>query len=342
MSIRIHDKSVGDGFPVFFIAEIAGNFTNFDQAKKVINAAIRSGCDCIKFQTYSADTATTRKNYFDMENVGRVPQYELLKLCECSPELQHQVMDYCRSEKILAFSAPSHISDLELLEALENPVYKIGSDLACHIPLLHKVAQFNKPIILSTGMCTLEEVRLSVDTILNEGNDQLILMHCVSDYPAKYNEVNLRAITTLKETFGLPVGYSDHCIGPEISLAAIALGANIIERHFMTKGIKGGPDAVLSSDEQEMRYLIDTAKHIGSAFGDGIKRPSPSEYRNRLRNRVSICSLMDIPTGTIIMEDMVDIRRPGSGIQPVFFEQIIGRIARKNIPKDEAITWDMI
>jgi sialic acid synthase SpsE len=191
-------------------------------------------------------------------------------------------------------------------------------------------------------MCTLEEVRRSVDTISNEGNNQIILMHCVADYPTKYEEVNLNAIETMQDEFGFPVGYSDHTIGPEISLAAVAMGAHVIERHFKHPDNRSGPDAILSSDEAEMRYIIETTRKIEQARGDGIKRPSKSEYKNQLQNRVGICSLTDIPEGTIITEEMIDIRRPGYGIQPRFFEQVVGRRARKDIPKDEAITWELL
>jgi N-acetylneuraminate synthase len=279
---------------------------------------------------------------FDMENVGKVQQYEVIKESQCPKDLQKQIMVYCRKENILAFSAPSHINDIDFMEEIGNPIYKIGSDLACHLPVLRTIARLNKPIILSTGMCTLEEVRKSVDTILNEGNGQLILMHCVADYPTKYEEVNLNATKTMQDEFGFPVGYSDHTIGPEISLAAVAMGAHVIERHFKHPDNKSGPDAILSSDEAEMGYIIETTRKMEQARGDGIKRPSKSEYKNRLQNRVGLCSLTDIPKGTIITEEMVDIRRPGYGIQPRYFEQVVGRAARKDIQKEEAITWDMV
>lgn len=340
--IKIKNFVIGENEPVFFIAEIAGNFTTFSEAIKIINSAITAGCHCVKFQTFDAETVTTKKNMFDMDNVGRVSQYKILKKMQCPQEIQEKIMKYCQKEKILAFSAPSHISDINFLEEIENPVYKIGSDLACHIPLLKKVAKLDKPIILSTGMCTLEEVQISVNSILNEGNDQILLMHCVADYPTKVEEINITVLETLKKEFGFPVGYSDHTIGPEMSLAAVALGANAIERHFKHKDTYQGPDVVLSSDETEMKYIIDSSGKIQKAMGDGIKKPSRHEFKNRITNRVSICSLVDIPKGTIISEDMVDIRRPGSGIQPVYFEQIIGKTAGKSIPSDEAITWDMI
>jgi len=340
--VNLNGKLVGKKEPVFFIAEIAGNFTSFEEAKKIINSAISAGCNCVKFQTFEAETITTKKNIFNMESVKKVPQYKVFKEYQCPKELQKQIMKYCKEKNILAFSAPSHIKDIEFMEEIDIPIYKIGSDLACHIPALKIIAKLKKPIILSTGMCTLEEVRRSVGAILNEGNDQLALMHCVSDYPTKYEEVNLKAIKTMQEEFGLPVGFSDHTIGPEISLAAVAIGANLIERHFKLNKIKQGPDAILSSDKEEMKYIIETTRKIEKAMGNGVKKPSKAEEKRRITNRVSICSLREIPKGVIITKEMIDIRRPGYGIEPRFFEQVIDRTARKDIRADEPITWDMI
>ena len=167
-------------------------------------------------------------------------------------------------------------------------------------------------------------------------------MHCVADYPTKPEEVNLKAIRTMQKEFGFPVGFSDHTVGPEMTLAAVAMGSHIIERHFKYPDNKQGPDAAISSDEKEMKYIIETTKKIEKARGDGVKKPSPSEYKNRINNRVSICSLKEIPKGAVITEEMIDIKRPGYGIQPRFFEQVIGRTARKDIRVDEPITWDMI
>lgn len=340
--INLKGILVGENEPVYFIAEIAGNFSTFEEAKTLIDSAISIGFNAVKFQTFEAETATTKKNMFDMENVGRVSQYELLKQSQSSGDIQRKIMDYCKKGNVLAFSAPSHIKDIEFMEEFNNPVYKIGSDLACHIPALKIIARLKKPIILSTGMCTLEEVKKSVEAILAEGNDQIILMHCVADYPAKYEEVNLNAIKTMQKEFEFPVGYSDHTIGPEISIAAAAMGAHLIERHFNHPDNKPGPDTILSSDEKEMKYIISAVRKIEQAKGDGVKRPSKTEDKNMINNRVSICALRDISKGTVIIKEMVDVKRPGFGIQPVFFDQVIGKTAKKDIPADESITWDMI
>ena len=187
---------IGDDYPCYIIAEIGGLFKNFEEAKRLIDSAIEIGVDAVKFQTLEAETVTTKNNYFDMEATGKISQYELLKDFEIPKEVQMQIVDYANKQGITIFSAPSHINDLEIMKKMNLGIFKIGSDLACHIPLLKKVAELNKPIILSTGMCTLAEVKDSVNAILSTGNNQIIIMHCVSNYPAKPEETNLKVIET--------------------------------------------------------------------------------------------------------------------------------------------------
>lgn len=340
--VKLNNVWVGDNEPCYFIAEIGGNFKTVEEGKIIIDSAMRAGANAVKFQTFEAETVTTKKNMFYLEAVKGKSQYEVLKESEISKDVQKEACEYAQKKGITIFSAPSHLKDLETLDMLGIDIYKIGSDLACHVPLLRKIAKKDNPILLSTGMCTLEEVRTSVEIILSEGNDNLTLFHCVADYPTKKEEVNLRAIETLKKEFKLPVGFSDHTIGPEVSIAAATLGANLIERHFRHENCFNGPDYALSSDEKEFKYIIDTVRMIEVAKGNGIKMPSKSEMKNKVNNRVSIVSLVDICKGKVIKEDMVDIRRPGYGIQPKYLDIVLGRTAKKDIKSDEPITWDMI
>lgn len=240
-------------------------------------------------------------------------QYDFFKKFEPAKDLQMQIMKYANDCGIIAFSAPSHIKDLELMEKMNVPIYKIGSDLACHIPLLKKVAEFQKPIILSTGMCTLQEVRESVDAILSSGNNQIILLHCVSDYPAKIEESNLNAITTMKKEFDLPIGYSDHTIGLSTSFAATVLGANIIEKHFKHPDNDKSADDIHALNPEEFKILIGSVRDFEKSRGTGEKNPSTSEKKYLRSNRVSIVSLVNIKKGNIITKDSIDIRRPGTG-----------------------------
>ena len=340
--INLGKKSVGDGYPCYLIAEIGGLFKNFEEAKRLIDSAIEIGVDSVKFQTLEAETVTTKNNFFDMENTGRISQYELLKSFEISKEVQEKVVKYANSRDITIFSAPSHMKDLEIMKKMDLPIFKIGSDLACHIPLLKEVAKLNKPIILSTGMCTLEEVRNSVNAIYSTGNEQLSILHCVSNYPAKSEETNLNAIRTLKNEFNIPVGLSDHTIGDAISLGAVAIGANIIEKHFRDIQNAPSPDDVVALDKKQFSYLIESIRLIEKAMGDGKKAPTDSEKKNLLTNRVSIITLDNIKKGQIITEDLIDVRRPGTGIQPIHFEKVIGKKAKIAISKEVPLTFEML
>ena len=342
MTFKIGSKTIGDSFPCYCIAEIGSLFKTFDEAKLLIDNAIQIGLDAVKFQTYEAKTISTRNNQFDMDVTGNISQYDFFKEFEPSKKIQRQIVDYGNKKNLTIFSAPSHEKDLEIMEELNLPVYKIGSDLACHIPLLKKIAKLKKPIILSTGMCTMDEVKTSVDSILNEGNDQIALLHCVSDYPAKPEESNLQSIIEMKNEFNLPVGFSDHCIGIDISFASVVMGSNILERHFRDSLNHSYPDDIHALSKDEYHKLINSIRNFEKAKGDGVKAPSVSEQHNLENNRVSIIVMKDISSGTVIDSDMLDIRRPGSGLQPKYFETVLGKKTTRDIPKNTPLLSDML
>jgi N-acetylneuraminate synthase len=340
-TINLNGKQVGGGLPCYIIAEIGGLFKNFEEAKRLIDSAVEIGVDAIKFQTLEANTITTKENNFDMKSTGNISQYKIFKQFELPKELQIEVVNYANNLGITIFSAPSHMKDLEIMKKMDLPIFKIGSDLACHIPLLKEVGKLDKPIILSTGMCTLEEVKSSVDAIYSTGNKQLAILHCVSDYPTKPEETNLNAITTLKKEFEIPVGMSDHNIDPAISLGAVALGANLIEKHFRDLKNSQSPDDIIALTKEQFSSMINSIRSIEMARGDGKKIPTESEKKNLLTNRVSIVSITEIKMGQIISKNMIDIRRPGTGIQPKYFDEIIGKKAKIDISKDVPVTFDM-
>ena len=340
--VYLYNKPVGNGNPSYIIAEIGGLFKNYEEAKRLINSAVEIGIDAVKFQTLEAETVTTKQNFFNMENTGHISQYELLKQFEISKDLQKKIVKYANDCGITIFSAPSHIKDLEIMREMDLPIFKIGSDLACHTPLLAEVASFGKPIILSTGMCTLKEIRNSVQTILDNGNDQLVLMHCVSDYPTKPEETNLNAIRTLKDEFDLPVGLSDHNIDPIVAINSIAVGANIIEKHFKDLQNSPSPDDIVALDKIQFKNMIKSIRLIEKALGDGVKRPSKSEIKNLETNRVSIIAIKEIQMNEIITKDMIDVRRPGNGIAPSYFNKIIGKKAKIKIKEETPLSFDMI
>jgi len=339
-NIKIGNNWVGDTFPCYIIAEIGTGYRNYDEAKNLIDSAIESGINAIKFQTFEADTITTKKNFIDMEETGKISQYDLFKQLEIPKETQKKIVRYANDNNITIFSAPSHLNDIKFLKELDLPVYKIGSDLACHIPLLKEIAKFQKPIILSTGMCSLDEIRESINAIKSMGNNQIILLHCVSDYPAKIEDSNLNAILTLKKEFNIPVGFSDHSIGTLIPTTAATLGANIIEKHFRDIRNTSSPDDVHSLTKEQFSHLIQSIRIIEKAKGIGIKEPVESEQKNKITNRVSIIAISNIKKGSKIVKTDVDIRRPGTGMAPKYFDSIIGKKAIRDISHDEPIIFE--
>ena len=340
--VHLGDKLIGDGNPCYIVAEIGGLFKDIDEAKKLLNSAKEIGVDAVKFQSLEADTITTKKNLFDMEVTGDISQYDFFKQFEPSKELQKQVVEYANKIDIQIFSAPSHMKDLEIMKEMKLPIFKIGSDLACHIPLLIEVAKLNKPIILSTGMCTMDEVRDSVNAILSTGNEKLVLLHCVSDYPAKAEESNLKAILEMKKEFNLPVGFSDHTIGTDITFASVVMGANVVERHFRDVTNNPAPDDVHALTKEEFLQLINSIRTFEKAKGTGKKDPTPSEQHNLSSNRVSIIVMKDIPKGSVLTKEMLDIRRPGIGLSPKHYDEILGKKTSQDISSETPLTWNLI
>ena len=325
----------------YIIAEIGGNFTTLEQARRLIDAAHGCGVDAVKLQTYRADTITSTKAIFDMENTGVVSQYDLFKKYEVDEALHHEVFKYAESKGLDWFSTPSHATDVDLLEKCGVGAHKIGSDDAVNLPFLRYVARTGKPVLFSTGMCTLEEVRESVDAILAEGNEQLILLHAITNYPTHPENVNLAAMQTLMHAFPqLDIGYSDHTLSPIACLSAVAMGARVIEKHFTYDKKADGPDHMLSADPAEMKWLVDAVRSFEIMRGSGIKRPAESEKNTRHNNRKSIVLGRNVKAGERLTEDDIAVKRPGYGIAPKYFEQVSGRRMAKDMQKDAVLTWN--
>ena len=325
----------------YIIAEIGGNFTNFEQAKHLIDEAVACGVDAVKLQTYRAETLSSRAAIFEMENTGITSQFNLFKKYEIDETLHHAVFKYAESKGLDWFSSPSHQNDVDMLEKCSVGAHKIGSDDAVNLPFLRYVAATGKPIILSTGMCTLEEVRESVSAIQAEGNSKLILLHAITSYPTHAPNVNLRAMQTLMEAFPqIDVGYSDHTLSPVACLAAAVMGARVLERHFTYDKKADGPDHMLSADPAEMKWLVDAVREFEAMRGDGIKRPAESEKNTRRNNRKSVVLSRDITAGERLTENDIAVKRPGYGIAPKYFEQIVGRTLAANMEKDAVLTWN--
>ncbi len=324
----------------YIIAEIGGNFTNFSQAKRLVDEAHACGVDAIKLQTYRADTVSSKKAMFDMENTGVVSQYQLFKKFELGEELHREVFEYIDTLGIDWFSTPAHETDVELLEKLGADVYKIGSDDAVNIPFLKYVARKNKPVILSTGMCTLQEVRESVSAILEEGNSEIILLHCVTSYPTHPKDVNLAAMQTLMKEFSqFSVGYSDHTVGITACICAAAMGARVLEKHFTYDKSAEGPDHLLSADPAEMKQIVSHVRAFEVMKGSGIKQPAPAEKLTRINNRKSIVMEKAVKKGDVILPEAIAVKRPGYGVPPGNSHQVAGRRANRDLEKDDVLQW---
>lgn len=326
---------------IYIVAEIGGNFTTFEEAKKLIDLAKECGVDAVKLQTYQADTVSSKKAMFFMENTGDISQYELFKMYSINDEMHRQVFSYAKQEGIDIFSTPAHKEDIAILEELGCNIYKIGSDDAVNIPFLREIATLNKPMVLATGMCTLLEVQESVDVILGAGCRDLTLLHAITSYPTHDESVNLSAILTLKNSFpGIKIGYSDHSIGTTACICAAAMGAEMIEKHFTYDKNANGPDHILSADPSEMSDIVQHIRRFEIMRGDGVKRPVEAEYSTRINNRKSIVLTKDIKAGDKITKDNIDIKRPGYGIQPKFYEQVLGRTVKWDMNVEDILSWD--
>jgi len=326
---------------IYIIAEIGGNFTTYEQAAALIDAAKQAGVDAVKLQTYRAETLSSKKAVFDMENTGVTSQFDLFDRYSIDEELHRRIFSYAREKGLDIFSSPSHRTDVDMLERLGCDAYKIGSDDAVNLPLLKYIASLGKPVIHATGMCTLEEVRESVDVMLAQGNSRITILHAITAYPTHREDVNLRAIQTLKTAFPqLAVGYSDHTMGPTACICAAAMGAQMLEKHFTCDKGAEGPDHMHSADPDEMRYLVDSVRAFEIMKGSGIKMPAKAEQGTRRNNRKSIVLSRDVKAGECIDGDAVDIKRPGYGIQPKYMEQIIGRKAARDLKKEDILLWE--
>lgn len=329
----------GTGKKIYIVAEIGGNFTTFAEATVLIDAASACGVDAIKLQTYRAETISSRKAIFDMENTGITSQFDLFKKYEIDEKLHLQVFNYIQSKGLDWFSTPSHETDVDMLEKLGVGAFKVGSDDAINIPFLKYIARKGKPMILATGMCTMDEVKESVSAILGEGNNRLVLLHAITSYPTHPEQVNLLAMKKMMDEFDLPVGYSDHTIGSLACIAAAAMGAVLLEKHFTTDKNADGPDHMLSADPAEMKDIVEQVRTLEKMLGSGIKMPAASERTTRLNNRKSVVASKPLSAGHLLTPQDIAIKRPGLGIAPKFFVQIVGCVLNRPLDEDEVIFW---
>lgn len=340
--IRVGTKTIGEKSPVLIVAELGYNFNSSAEAIESVDAAAESGVDALKIQTFRADTVVTRDVEFPPE-AGGVNQFQEFERYEINESLHKKIFDRARKHGIIPFSTPSYREDVELLERVGIEIYKIGSDDLTNIPFLKYVAAKHKPIIFSSGMANLEEVAEAVRTLQDAGNNDLVLLQCVSNYPIRdLSLLNLRVIESYRNAFPILVGFSDHTETISASVAAVAMGAVVIEKHFTLDKRMEVPDAFFSADPKEMKALVNAVRETEMMLGDGYKRPASTEIKMRQDTRKSIVANKNIAKGQLITEDQLIIKRPGYGIQPNQVDIIVGRIARRDIKKDTVITWEMV
>ena len=329
---------------VFIIAEAGVNHNaNFDLAIKLIDMAKRSGADAVKFQTAVPELVMTNSAImaeYQIENIGKVEsQIEMARKIHLPITDYKKLKEYCDQIGIMFLSTPfDHVSILEL-EKLDMEYFKIPSGEITNLPYLRHVAKIAKRVILSTGMSTMDEVSDAVKVLYENGitKDRLTLLHVTTDYPTKMVDVNLYAMLSMKEEFRVDVGYSDHTEGIEVPIAAVALGAKIIEKHFTLDKSMEGPDHKASLEPHELFKMVQSIRNIELALGDGIKKPSEGEIKNIVIARRSLVAKCDIKKGTVFSEDNLIVKRPGNGINPMRWDEIIGTIATKDYKEDDLI-----
>jgi N,N'-diacetyllegionaminate synthase len=323
----------------FIIAEAGVNHNgSVELAEKLIDEAKAAGCDAVKFQTFIAENAiskTAKKAEYQKKLTGtEESQLEMIKKLELSFEAFRELKKYCDLREIKFLSTPFDLGSVDFLASLGVECFKVPSGEIVNLPLLRRIASHQKKVILSTGMATLDEVRAAINILQP---CETALLHCTTEYPCPYNEVNLRAMQTLKQEFNLEVGYSDHTEGIEVSTAAVAMGAAIIEKHFTLDKNMYGPDHKASANPHELRQMVAAIRHIEQAFGDGEKKPSPGELRNIPVVRKSIFAKRNIKKGDFFSKDNLTTKRPGTGISPMRWDEIIGSVAKKDYLEDELI-----
>jgi N,N'-diacetyllegionaminate synthase len=333
---------------VFIIAEAGVNHNgDIELAKQLVDSALVAGADAVKFQTFKADQVVTgeaeraeyqKKNVPDKDE----SQLEMIKRLEISFADFKELKIYCDRKGIAFLSSPFDLDSIDFLGQLNVPYFKTPSGEITNLPFLRKIGQWHKKVILSTGMATLGETEKAIEILNEAGASDLILMHCTTNYPTPPEEVNLLAIKTLQQAFRLPVGYSDHTMGIVVPVAAVTLGARVIEKHFTLDRNFEGPDHKASLEPGEFKDMVEAIRIIEKALGTGMKKPTTSELRIMKDVRRSLVASCDISAGDIINESNITVKRPGTGISPMMWDTIIGRRARCDIPKGMLLTWYMV
>lgn len=327
---------------IFIIAEAGVNHNgNLGIAKRLVDEAVKAGADAVKFQTFKAEALVrkdAKKADYQMETTEKSEsQYDMLKKLELTPEMHECLIAYCREKHIMFLSTPFDVDSLHYLVRCGVEIIKIPSGEVTNYPLLREAGRTGKKVIISSGMSTLEEMKEAVAVLRENGSRDITVLHCNTEYPTPYQDVNLQAMMTLKEKLGTEVGYSDHTQGIEVPIAAVALGAAVIEKHFTLDRNMGGPDHKASLEPKELQAMVWAVRNIEEAMGDGRKKPSESEKKNIEIVRKSIVAKCPIRAGEMFTEDNLTTKRPGIGISPMRWNDIVGKTAGRDFAADDLI-----
>ncbi len=328
------------------IAEAGVNHNgSIELAKKLIDIAAEAGADFVKFQTFKAETLVTQtadkaEYQKGITNTGE-SQFEMIKKLELDRKTHEELIDYCKQIDIQFLSTAFDNDSIDLLDELNIPLFKIPSGEITNLPYLRHIGKMGKPIIMSTGMSTLDEVYNALNILIESGaeKEQITILHCNTEYPTPMEDVNLKAMLTIKDELGVKIGYSDHTLGIEVPIAAVAMGATVIEKHFTLGRNMPGPDHAASLEPNELREMVTIIRNIEKAMGDGIKKPSPSEIKNIPIARKSIVAKKPIKKDQLFSEENLTVKRPGTGISPMEWDAVIGKKSNKNYQFDDEVQY---
>lgn len=330
---------------VLIIAEAGVNHNgSMAIAKQLVDAAVEAGVDIIKFQTFKAEklvSKTAKQAEYQKKNIGdgNDSQYEMLKKLEFSEENHEELMAYCQEKGIRFWSTAFDFESMDYLHSLQLGLWKIPSGEITNYPFIRKIASYGEDVIMSTGMCEIQDIQNAIDVLVEYGvkKEQITLLHCNTQYPTPYQDVNLNAMATIKHEFDIQIGYSDHTSGIEVPIAAVALGAKVIEKHFTIDRNLPGPDHKASLEPHELKAMVSAIRHIEQALGDGIKRVSDSEKANISVARKSIVAACPIKKGEQLTEENLTVKRPGTGLSPMLWYEVVGTIAIKDYEEEDLI-----
>jgi N,N'-diacetyllegionaminate synthase len=343
--VRLGTRAVGPDEPPYFIAEVGSNHNgDMDLCRRLIEAAADAGADAVKFQSWTESSLIAEEEY--VRNTAYAdkkrhfgPLREMVKAYQLSTQQHALAHAYCRAKRIMFCSTPFAPEEADLLESLDVPFFKIASMDVTHLSLLRHVARKQRPLVISTGMATLAEIETAVNTVRAEGNAQIILLHCVSIYPPDHKTIHLRNMRTLQQAFDLPVGFSDHTLGTAIPLAAIALGACVIEKHFTLDKEMSGWDHAISADPSELREIVEEGRNIFTALGSTVRTVCDAELEKRKKFRRSLVARRKLDHGHQVAEEDLDAKRPGTGISPDKMHYVLGRTLASDLAADQVLTW---